>query len=135
MKSPNFDIELKTFNFLNYTYPVPIRKRKENIVYVFNNIINCFFLTVIHENDTYDYLINKKISYDKIEEGIKKLENPDGIKLKYFIDEYMKNYQDKNDISSIRYYYTQNYRTIIIDEITKFQYYYELTKKINIEKI
>ncbi len=108
---PKFDVNLHTFNFMNFTYPVPIPNETTELEFV-RFIINY----VMTDAERTDYLTTKTLTNEKLEELISRVINTQVLidKLKSKITDFV------FDITI--------FRSNVISEFTQNFNYYELIK-------
>lgn len=112
-KYPMFDVELKTYKYSNFTYPVPLNIMHEPLIkFTYENIMTQ------EEKDT--YVKERKMSEYKINEFADRL---------LINDELKKQLMDVR-ISKIEQGNVDTFRNDLLKEFNKILYYNELTMKV-----
>jgi hypothetical protein len=114
-KYPMFNVELKTYTFCNFTYPVPI-----NINY--HKLIKFTFEVIMTPEEQALYITERTMSKDKINEFAHRLLINDDLK-KQLLDVYISKSKKSNVVT---------FREDLLKAFNKILYYYELTMRGNI---
>jgi hypothetical protein len=112
---PEFVVELKTFNYQNYTYPVPIKINLDNSLEIWNSSNAKFIINdVMTVAGRDEYIATPILSDIKIQKLFEKSTKP----------EYQKIYREKLG----RDYNYEELQGLFYEEIFSENYYFEITK-------
>lgn len=122
---PEFLVELKTFNYQNYTYPVPLKINLDNSIQIWNrNYSNFLINNVMTTEERQVYINSSSISSDKIYELLDRTNQPDNLE-KY--DNFKKHIEEDRH-EKFDLYTKENLTTKVFEELLEEIPYFEITK-------
>ena len=112
---PKFDVELKTYTFTNFTYPVPLNINNTSYIKMAYDIL-------MTEEERNNYNITKMFNNEQIEQLIIRMRESEGLS-KQVLDLVEREIRRKISIDI--------FRELLLEQFNKIRYYYILTLKFH----